>query len=163
MQLEYGGRRVSVTAERMIIGSDPSADLVVAGQGVLPEHLKLRRRPDGVVEVAPASPAAPLLINGHRAAAVPHRLAVGDRLVLGDQEIVALDPDAAQGASRRLHNTMMGVPVMTPEVRAELEARLASPTEPAPAPQASPTRRLVLLAIALAAAGLIAYYFLART
>lgn len=162
MQLEHGGRRVSVTAERMVIGSDPGADLVIDGQGVLPTHVKLRRRPDGVVEVIPANPGALLLINGHRAGAAPHRLAVGDRLGLGDQEVIVLDPEAAAGAPQRLHNTMMGVPVMTPEARAELEAQLTrTPAPPAPAAP-TPARRLGLLLIGLAVAAVL-IYFLLRT
>lgn len=160
MQLEHGGRRVSVAAERMVIGSDPAADLVVEGLGVLPEHVKVRRRPDGIVEVAPASASTPLLINGHRVGPSPHRLAVGDRLVLGDQEVIVLDPDAAAGAPQRLHNTMMGVPVMTPEVRAELAAQLKRPPEPPPPAPAGGGRRLGLLAVGLLVAALLIYYFL---
>lgn len=160
MQLEHGGRRVSVAAERMVIGSAPSADLVVEGLGVMPEHVKVRRRPDGVVEVVPASASTSLLINGQRAGATPHRLAVGDRLVLGDQEVVVLDPEAAAGAPQRLHNTMMGVPVMTPEVRAELEAQLKRSSTPSAPEPTAPRRRLGLLAVGLAVAALIIYFLL---
>ena len=110
MELAYGGRRVSVTAEDLIIGSDPSATLVVEGLGVLPRHALVSMRPDGTVEVKSATSGSSLLHNGARVDSTPQRLLVGDRLVVGDQEIIALAAGAAIGAAQRLNVTMMGMP-----------------------------------------------------
>lgn len=162
IQLEHGGRRVSVTADRLVIGSSPDAGLSVEGLGVLAEHAKVRRRPDGALEVVPASAAALLLVNGHRAGSTPHVLAAGDRLGMGDQEVVVLSDTAATGATQRLNNTMMGMPVMTPEMRAELVAQASAPPSPASGPAVSPGRRIGLLVLGVAVAATIIYFLLFR-
>ncbi len=162
IQLEHGGRRISVTAERLVIGSGPDAGLSVEGNGVLAEHAKVRRRPDGALEVVPASAAALLLVNGHRAGPTPHVLVAGDRLGMGDQEVVVLSDTAATGATQRLNNTMMGMPVMTPEMRAELVAQASRPPSPASARAVRPTRRIGLLVLGVAVAAAIIYFLLFR-
>ncbi|MFN2315646.1 MAG: FHA domain-containing protein [Gemmatimonadales bacterium] len=163
IQLEHGGRRVSVTAERLVIGSSPGADFPVEGNGVLAEHAKVRRRPDGAHEVVPASAAALLLVNGHRAGSTPHVLVAGDRLGMGDQEIMVLTDTAATGATQRLNNTMMGMPVLTPEMRAELVAQASAPRSPAPAPTTGGSgRRIGLLVLGVAVAAAIVYFLLFR-
>jgi predicted component of type VI protein secretion system len=162
IQLEHGGRRVSVTADRLVIGSSPDAGLSVEGHGVLAEHAKVRRRPDGALEVVPASAAALLLVNGHRAGSTPHVLVAGDRLGMGDQEVVVLSDAAATGATQRLNNTMMGMPVMTPEMRAELVAQASVPPSPASGPAVSPGRRIGLLVLGVAVAATIIYFLLFR-
>ncbi len=162
IQLEHRGRRVSVTAERLVIGSSPDAGLSVQGHGVLAEHAKVRRRPDGDLEVVPASAAALLLVNGQRAGSTPHVLVVGDRLGMGDQEIVVLSDTAATGATQRLNNTMMGMPVMTPEMRAELVAQAGAPPSPAADPAVRPGRRVGLLVLGVAVAAAIIYFLLFR-
>jgi pSer/pThr/pTyr-binding forkhead associated (FHA) protein len=167
MKLEHGGRRVSVTADELIIGSGADSALVVEGLGVLPAHARVRARPDGVVEVAPAGPGALLLLNGRRIGPAPATLAPGDRIVVGDQEIVALDPSAPTGAFQRLTNTMMGMPVMTPEMRAEMKAQMEASPAPAPAPApgtaGSPATRVGLLVFGVAVAALIIYFLLFRS
>lgn len=163
IQLEHGGRRVSVTADRLVIGSSPDAGFSVEGHGVLAEHAKVRRRPDGALEVVPASAAALLLVNGHRAGSTPHVLVVGDRLGMGDQEIVVLSDAAATGATQRLNNTLMGMPVMTPEMRAELVAQASATPPPASAPTTGgPGRRIGLLLLAVAVAAAVIYFLLFR-
>ncbi|HUG28675.1 MAG TPA: FHA domain-containing protein [Gemmatimonadales bacterium] len=162
IQLEHGGRRVSVTADRLVIGSSPDAGLSVEGHGVLAEHAKVRRRPDGALEVVPASAAAFLLVNGHRAGSTPHVLVAGDRLGMGDQEVVVLSDTAATGATQRLNNTMMGMPVLTPEMRAELVAKASVPHSPTSPPAVSPARRIGLLVLGVAVAATIVYFLLFR-
>lgn len=162
IQLEHGGRRVSVTADRLVIGSGPGADLSVEGLGVLAEHAKVRRRPDGALEVVPASAAALLLVNGHRAGSTPHVLVAGDRLGMGDQEVVVLSDTAATGATQRLNNTMMGMPVMTPEMRAELVAQARATPPPPPGPAVSPGRRIGLMVLGVTVAAVIIYFLLFR-
>lgn len=162
IQLEHGGRRVSVTADRLVIGSGPGAGLRVEGLGVLAEHAKVRHRPDGALEVVPASAAALLLVNGHRAGSTPHVLVAGDRLGMGDQEVVVLSDTAATGATQRLNNTMMGMPVMTPEMRAELVAQASAAPPPPPVPSVSPGRRIGLMVLGVAVAAVIIYFLLFR-
>lgn len=162
MKLEHGGRRVSVTVDDLIIGSDPTSTFVVEGLGVLPAHAKVRARPDGVVEVMPAEPGILLLVNGRRIGPGPAPLVPGDRIVVGDQEVVALDPSAPTGAFQRLHNTMMGVPVMTPEMRAEMQAQMEATRAPAAPPAEGPGLRIGLLVFGVAVAALIIYLLLFR-
>lgn len=162
IQLAHGGRRVSVTADRLVIGSKPDAGLVVEGPGVLPEHAKVRRRPDGDFEVVPASAAALLLINGHRAGNSPHVLTVGDRLGMGDEEILVLSHTAATGATQRLNITMMGMPVLTPERRAELEAQAQPTSEPPTVESPGRGRRIAVLLLGVAVAAALIYFLLFR-
>ncbi len=157
MQLEYGGRRVAVSAADLVIGSDPTAALVVEGLGVLPRHALVRIRPDGSAEVAPAQPGAFLLLNGARVGPQPATLSAGDRLVVGDREIHALDPEAPVGASQRLNVTMMGIPAVPPGMRPQAPAP-GQPTPPATA-GGRPVGRVVLAVVVMA---ILAYLFLLR-
>lgn len=154
MELAFGGRRVAVTAEDLIIGSDPSAGLVVEGLGVMPRHALVRLRPDGSAEVKSADSAAFLLHNGARLGGTPHPLLAGDRLVIGDQEIIALAPGAAAGAAQRLNVTMMGMPAVTP---GRYSAAKAQPPVGAPAPS-----RVPLILVAGVVVALLVYFFLFR-
>ncbi len=152
MELAFGGRRVAVTAEDLIIGSDPSAGLVVEGLGVLPRHAVVRLLPDGSAEVRSANAGAILLHNGARVGASPQPLAVGDRLVIGDQEIITLAPGAAAGAAQRLNVTMMGMPAVTP-----------GSFPPPPAPERPPekgSRPVPRLLIGVIVVAIVAYFFL---
>jgi hypothetical protein len=158
MQLAFGGHRVTVTAADLVIGSDPSAALVVEGIGVLPRHALVRVRQDGRTEVAPAVPGALLLLNGARVGNAPRLLEPGDRLVMGDREITALDPEAPAGAAQRLNVTMMGMPAVSP---GSLGPR-STPTEvPAAPPAGSPIRRLLLI-VGVLAAVVLGDFFLIR-
>lgn len=131
MQLSLGGNRVTVTAADLVIGSDASAALVVAGHGVLPRHAVVRLRPDGRAVVTPGVAGAFLLVNGARVGSTPQVLEPGDRLVIGDQEIIALDSAAAAGAAQRLNVTMMGMPAATHGARTTPPGPLsAMPTAP---------------------------------
>jgi len=154
MELAFGGRRVTVTAEDLIIGSDPSATLVVEGLGVLPRHALVRMRPDGTVDVKSATAGSFLLHNGARVDSTPHQLAAGDRLVVGDQEIIALAPGAAVGAAQRLNVTMMGMPAVTP-------GKYAAAPAQAPADR-STSSRMPLLVVAVLVVAALAYFFLFR-
>lgn len=158
MQLEFGGRRVTVTAADLVIGSDPGATLQVEGLGVLPRHAVVRARADGRVEVTPAVPGALLLRNGVRIGASPQSLVAGDRIVLGDQEILILDAATPAGAAQRLHNTMMGMPVIPPGARPSVSQPGPSP---APVPPA-PSGRLPLLLVAALVLVVAGYVLLVR-
>jgi len=157
MQLEFGGRRVTVTAADLVIGSDPEASLVVAAPGVLPEHARVRLRTDGATELAPGQPGALVLLNGARVGPGMALLNAGDRIVVGDREIIVLELDAPAGASQRLNVTMMGMPAFKP----------GSPSPEAPAGEApdaprrpGPASRVGLIPVAIAAALLLAYFLL---
>lgn len=157
MQLEFGGRRVTVTAADLVIGTDPGCALVVAGLGVLPEHARVRLRPDGATEVAPGQPGALVLLNGARVGPGASVLRAGDRIVVGDQEILALDLDAPAGASQRLNVTMMGMPAFKPGSPPPPESGTSSPRS---APRPGPTSRVGMIALGVAVALLIAYFLL---
>lgn len=161
IELAFGGRRVPVTAAELVIGSNPQAGLLVEGSGVLPAHAAVRIGPGGTAVLTPAQPGALLLINGQRVGAASAELAAGDRIGIGDQEVVVLDPSAPAGAPQRLNNTMMGMPALPSAARAEFSA---SPPAAAPAAAGtSPARRLALLGIGVAVAAAIVYLLLFRS
>lgn len=154
MQLSLGGNRVTVTSADLVIGSESSAALVVAGPGVLPRHALVRLRPDGTAQVTPAVAGAFLLVNGARVGSTPQLLQPGDRLVIGDHEILALDSAAPAGAAQRLNITMMGMPAATHGGR--------SAPPPPPATPHRPSMRTPLLIAGVLVAILLGYFLLIK-
>ena len=49
--LELGGQRFTIPEGDMVVGSDPSAQFVVTGEGVAPHHAVLQGLPDGQVAI----------------------------------------------------------------------------------------------------------------
>jgi pSer/pThr/pTyr-binding forkhead associated (FHA) protein len=125
MQLEHGGQPYTVAADDVVIGSDPSVTVRLAGSHVLPRHAVVRRLGGGLLVVLPAVPEAEIRVNGARIGVDPTPLMHGDRIVIGGQEIRISDP-ARLGATRELKTARLpsdsgpaaGAPPPAPPLRA---------------------------------------------
>jgi pSer/pThr/pTyr-binding forkhead associated (FHA) protein len=89
--LELGGKKFSIPAGEVLLGSDPSCAIPLAAPGVLPRHAKLKGLPDGQVVITKAVPEADVLINGVRLGAEPTPLLHGDKVEVAGQELTFVD------------------------------------------------------------------------
>jgi pSer/pThr/pTyr-binding forkhead associated (FHA) protein len=89
--LELGGRKFTIPAGDVLLGSDATCTISLSGAGVLPRHAKLKGLPDGQVVIAKAVPEAEVLINGVRLGAEPTPLLHGDKVEVAGQELTFVD------------------------------------------------------------------------
>lgn len=89
--LEMGGRRFTIPAGDVFLGSDPGCAINVTVAGVLPRHARLKGQPDGQVVITKAVPEADVLINGVRLGAEPTPLLHGDKVEVAGQELTFVD------------------------------------------------------------------------
>jgi pSer/pThr/pTyr-binding forkhead associated (FHA) protein len=98
IQLDVGGRRYSVAAGEMTIGSEDGASIPVFGQRVSGQHAVIQGWPDGSAAVR-AINGSEVLVNGIPLGAEPTPLLHGDKLVIGRQEILVVD-ESRSGSTR---------------------------------------------------------------
>src|SRR5262245_8212880 len=91
MHLEIGGKKVPVAAGETLIGSAPGCAIVLEGEGVRPRHAVLNGTPQGAAAIRAAEPGAPLLINGVSLGTDPTPVLHGDRIQIGQHELLAVD------------------------------------------------------------------------
>jgi pSer/pThr/pTyr-binding forkhead associated (FHA) protein len=89
--LELGGRRHAIPVGDVAIGSDPSAQIVLAGTGIARRHAVLQALKDGQVAIRLADPACEVLVNGVRLGRQPVPLLHGDKVEIGGQELRFVD------------------------------------------------------------------------
>ena len=89
--LEMGGRKFTIPAGDVFLGSDPGCAIHLTLAGVLPRHAKLKGLPDGQVVITKAVPEADVLINGVRLGAEPTPLLHGDKVEVMGQELTFVD------------------------------------------------------------------------
>jgi len=89
--LEMGGRKFTIPAGDVFLGSDPGNAIHLTAAGVLPRHAKLKGLPDGQVVITKAVPEADVLINGVRLGAEPTPLLHGDKVEVAGQELTFVD------------------------------------------------------------------------
>jgi pSer/pThr/pTyr-binding forkhead associated (FHA) protein len=89
--LEMGGRKFTIPAGDVLLGSDASCALHLTGAGVLPRHAKLKGLADGQVVITKAVPEAEVLINGVRLGAEPTPLLHGDKVEIAAHELTFVD------------------------------------------------------------------------
>ena len=89
--LEVGGRRHSVPVGEMVIGSAPTAHVVVSEPGVLPRHAVVQGMPDGQAAVRRGGEEASVLVNGVRLGPEPTPLLHGDKVEVGGLELLFVD------------------------------------------------------------------------
>ena len=89
--LEMGGRKFTIPAGDVFLGSDPGSAIHLTSAGVLPRHAKLKGQPDGQVVITKAVPEADVLINGVRLGAEPTPLLHGDKVEVAGQELTFVD------------------------------------------------------------------------
>ena len=89
--LEMGGRKFTIPAGDVFLGSDPGSAIHLTAAGVLPRHARLKGLPDGQVVITKAVPEADVLINGVRLGAEPTPLLHGDKVEVAGQELTFVD------------------------------------------------------------------------
>src|SRR6266498_3105022 len=89
--LEMGGRKFTIPAGDVFLGSDAGCAISLTGAGVLPRHAKLKGLPDGQVVITKAVPEADVLINGVRLGAEPTPLLHGDKVEVAGHELTFVD------------------------------------------------------------------------
>ncbi|HEX6644866.1 MAG TPA: FHA domain-containing protein [Gemmatimonadales bacterium] len=94
LSLELGGKRYPVTAGEIMIGSDEGAVVSLAGEGVAPRHAVVQGWPDGSAAVRPIGDAE-VRVNGVRLGTDPIPLLHGDKLHVGDHELLVVDQKRA--------------------------------------------------------------------
>lgn len=122
--LEIGGRREAIPDGESVVGSAPSADIALAGDGVAAEHAFLRATADGQVVIRRASADAVVMVNGVSLGPQPTPLLHGDKVAIAGHELLFVD-------ERRSGSTQY-VEAMTPASMADAAAaaRKARPGKP---------------------------------
>ena len=95
MQLEVGGRRISVAAGDTVIGSAPWCTIVLEGEGVRPHHAVVQGTAEGAAAIRTAGSDAEVSINGVRLGTDPTPVLHGDKIQIFGHEILAVDPQRA--------------------------------------------------------------------
>jgi len=117
--LEMGGRKFTIPAGDVFLGSDPSSAIHLSNAGVLPRHAKLKGLPDGQVVITKAVPEADVLINGVRLGADPTPLLHGDKVEVAGQELTFVD-------ERRSGSTQYVQAMNLPEAMAKAQSEARS-------------------------------------
>lgn len=89
--LELGDKKFTIPVGEVVVGSDASCTVPLAGAGVLPRHALLQSQADGQVVIRKAMPAAEVLINGVRLGGEPTPLLHGDKVEIGSHELTFVD------------------------------------------------------------------------
>lgn len=89
--LEYGGKRITVPAGEMLIGSGPECHLRLEGPGIPQRAAGLTTAADQSVSVRKLDPAAPVGVNGVDVGSLPQPLLHGDKVEIGGLEMLFVD------------------------------------------------------------------------
>ncbi len=89
--LEVRGHRYTIPAGETRIGSDPECQIVLAGSGIRPVHAILLGLPEGQVAIKLAGAGIEVLINGVRLGPEPSLLLHGDKVQIGQHELLFVD------------------------------------------------------------------------
>lgn len=89
--LELGGQRHAIPVGEMVVGSDPSADLVVSGEGAAARCATVVCYPDGQAAIKLADEEAAVLVNGVRLGTQPVPLLHGDKVEVYGVELLFVD------------------------------------------------------------------------
>ncbi|MBI3983454.1 MAG: FHA domain-containing protein [Gemmatimonadetes bacterium] len=89
--LETGGRRHPVSVGEIRIGSDPSCQVVLAGDGVAAAHAIVQGYPDGQVAIRRAADGVEVRINGAQLGPQPSPLLHGDKVQIAEHELLFVD------------------------------------------------------------------------
>src|SRR5881397_191511 len=117
--LELGDKKFTIPVGEVVLGSDASCTVPLAGSGVLPRHALLQGQADGQVVIRKATPAAEVLINGVRLGGEPTPLLHGDKVEIGNNELTFVD-------ERRSGSTQFMQKVPVPEGAAQTKTAAKS-------------------------------------
>jgi pSer/pThr/pTyr-binding forkhead associated (FHA) protein len=92
LELEFGGQRFAIPPGESAIGAEATCLIQLPGAGVLPRHAMIRAGADGNLAVWPAEPGAAVFINGVKLGTDPSPILHGDKLQVGLDELLCVDP-----------------------------------------------------------------------
>jgi len=113
--LELGGKRITIPAGEIFLGSEAGSAIPLTGAGLLPRHAVLQAQADGQVVIRKATPAAEVMINGVRLGAEPTPLLHGDKVQVAGHELTFVD-------ERRSGSTQYLSAMKVPEAQAKAGA-----------------------------------------
>ncbi|HEY6808509.1 MAG TPA: FHA domain-containing protein [Gemmatimonadales bacterium] len=114
--LEMGGKKFTIPAGEVLLGSDAGCAIQLTGPGLLPKMAVLKGLPDGQVAIRRAVPEAVVNINGVKLGAEPTPLLHGDKVQAGGHELTFVD-------ERRSGSTQFVSAMNVPQMMAEAKAR----------------------------------------
>ncbi|MEO8295513.1 MAG: FHA domain-containing protein [Gemmatimonadota bacterium] len=91
MQLEFGGRRYEIPAGELAVGSDPSCEVTLTGEGIAPRHALVRGTSQGGAVIQRGSADSETRVNGVRLGAEPSPILHGDKIQIGAEELLVVD------------------------------------------------------------------------
>src|SRR2546422_6515622 len=133
--LELGGKRFTIPAGEVFLGSDAGCAIRLTGTGLLPRHAVLQGFADGQVVIRKAAPEADVTINGVRLGAEPTPLLHGDKVQVAGHELSFVD-ERPSGSTQDI-SAMKG-----PEPGAQSKAAAPSATVRPATHTAGPAARL---------------------
>lgn len=89
--LEMGGRKFTIPAGEVVLGSNADCAIQLSGPGVIAKTAILNGLPDGQVSIRRAVPEAVVNINGVKLGAEPTPLLHGDKVEVGEHELTFVD------------------------------------------------------------------------
>ena len=95
IHLEIDGERYPIAAGETVIGSATDSTVVLEGEGVRPHHAVVRGMPAGAAAIRAAANEAEVRVNGVRLGSDPTPLLHGDKIGIGNRELLVVDPARA--------------------------------------------------------------------
>jgi len=89
--LEMGGRKFTIPAGEVALGSAADCAIQLTGPGITPKTAILKGLPDGQVSIRKADPQGVIAINGVNLGAEPTPLLHGDKIQTGGNELTFVD------------------------------------------------------------------------
>ena len=95
IQLEIDGERYPLAAGETVIGSASDSTVVLEGEGIRPRHAVVQGMPAGAAAIRAADKEAEVRVNGVRLGSDPTPLLHGDKIGIGNRELLVVDPTRA--------------------------------------------------------------------
>ena len=95
IHLEIDGERYPIAAGETVIGSASDSTVVLDGEGVRPRHAVVQGMPAGAAAIRAAANEAEVRVNGVRLGLDPTPLLHGDKIGIGNRELLVVDPARA--------------------------------------------------------------------
>jgi len=95
IQLEIDGERYPIAAGETVIGSASDSTVVLEGEGIRPRHAVVQGMPSGAAAIRAAGNEAEVRVNGVRLGSDPTPLLHGDKIGIGNRELLVVDPSRA--------------------------------------------------------------------
>jgi len=103
IHLEIDGEQYPLAAGETVIGSAPDSTVVLEGEGIRPRHAVVQGMPAGAAAIRAANNEAEVRVNGVRLGSDPTPLLHGDKIGIGNRELLVVDPSRA--GSTQLFNS----------------------------------------------------------